>query len=161
MYYLTNDCDAYCGVTFEKLEDGCIDVKYDINGMDIWETNWEELGKMLQTLDGWEEEVMYVIEHTKGLNWYINLGSLRYTDRDVYLGCTGNNGPVIDLGKLAECYNDCETCDICHNHNYTYDDDGDYVRESCRDCEGCHKHPCVKWNGRKALEEAITAQGDD
>lgn len=155
-YYLTNKKDAYCGVSFETLEDGFINVKYDINGVDLWETNWENMGKMLQTLDGWEEEAFYVVNKADGKNWEINIGSIRYTDEDIFLGCYGNDGPSIDLGRLAECYDDCETCDRCHNTDSYYDDEEDcYVAPSCRDCEGCSEHPCIRTNGRLALEKAL------
>lgn len=163
-YYLTNDCDAYCGITItsimdDEIKEEYIDVEYDINGIDIWETNWENLGNMLKTLQGWEEEALYVINNAKGINWKINIGSLHYTDKDVYLGCYGNDGHTVDLGRLGECYDDCETCDKCHNSDGYWDDEYDcYVSASCRECEGCHEHPCIKVNGRKALEDAIAAQ---
>lgn len=155
-YYLMNECDAFCNITLEKMDDGYIKAKYDINTMDIWETNWEELGKMIQTLDTCKKQALYVIKKAQGLNWYINIGSLRYTDKDVTLGCVGNDGPVLNFGKLAECYDDCETCDKCHNHNGYYD--YEYVRESCRECEGCHEHPCILNNGRKALFEKLNME---
>ena len=63
---------------------------------------------------------------------------------EAYYWCS-NYKDTVDLGRIAECYDDCETCTKCHN----------FWNENCRDCDGCDAHPCTKINGRESLMKQL------
>ena len=154
---------ASCSVIFERLEDGFIHVEYKFSQAEINDGGFEKLEKLVDEVETWKNELYYVSRQARNINWVIYIKSPDGNGNGILFECYGNGGPSIDLGLLAECYGDCETCDICHNtdkwlHNADCEDDDDFDYYTCRDCEGCHKHPCTKINGRKDLKMALLAK---
>ena len=153
--------DAYCGIIVKELDDGFLHFKYTINMVDVDEiVNLEKLGELMSACNTWHEGLAFIIKAMDGHNWTIQI----YTNDDkgngIRFTCYGNDGPTIDLGELAECYDDCETCGRCHNITAQWDiidvDSDNTQYDWCHYyCEGCHEHPCTNTNGRKAIRKAL------
>lgn len=136
--------DACCGVSFD-VSDEVVDVNFHFNSICASEMNWNMFPSLVAYVDLWKDELHYVAQRATGNNWAIMLKDYDGDGKGILFECYGNKGETIDLGTLAECYEDCDTCTKCHNH---------YV-DFCRYCEGCSEHPCTKYNGRADLETAL------
>lgn len=159
-YYIKSEFgDASCKVEFEELEDGYVFLKFSVDsttlsfdGEDGEYINWERLGEIMHDTETWKDELNYVRKQVNGHNWKIHIYKDDGKGRGVTFHCFAKSGEFeMDLGNLAECYDDCDECTNCHNHSFCYDSQ----LEKCQDCEGCSFHPCLMVNGREKLAEDL------
>jgi hypothetical protein len=156
--------EEFVDVEFIKNDENMIDVefKFDTVITHLDEFNWENFGKMIFEVELWKEELCYVADFCKDHN--IKCWTIKVHD-DVVFNCDGD-GPCTDLGRLAECYDDCEECDrYCFNSesNIGFDE----IEQNCHRTYMCPHYEengvfgsclCTRVNGRKMLEKAIKGE---
>ena len=158
---ITENEDAYCDIAVNEMDDGFIHFNYNLNMVDVDEVvNWEKFSTLLKECNANNRLLSDVIRLMKGHNWTIQIEKNDGNNNGIQFCCYGNDGPTINLGYLAECYDDCDNCYRCHNldaqMSINDDDIGDTQYDWCRYyCDGCHEHPCTNINGRKAIEDAL------
>ena len=150
---------ASCNVTFhERFTDDdqhWLHLEYHLGSNEVFEMNWENFKEIVRQCE-FNIDELNIIRKTLDGNWKVELSD------GIYFSChheisipeeyywESNFEGTVDLGRIAECYDDCDKCTKCHNWSMNYDTQ----YEKCRYCDGCHEHPCTKVNGRKTLLDA-------
>lgn len=171
--------DAICGITFRTFDDGVdtsVIVDYTVRSY-VHETDWKQFGRICESVETWKDELHYLATHVQG-NWGIHIINPDGSGNGILFESYGHDGPCIDLGTLAKCYGDCDTCDrYCHSSKdeFPYDCKTDCPRYSqCADVYGTiydewgeeedfdtlwdFRCQCTKVNGRESLKKALIAK---
>ena len=175
VYYLEDTC--YCDISFDMSETGYLSLDFQFSSVFLGDFSFSDFQEMVERCDLCKDEMYYVASHmdevAPNTNWMIRLGGR------MFLCCrTGTEEPMIDLGKLGECYDDCDECD---RYCYSFKNDSPYEHKydcprytQCADVYGTiynewgeeedfdtlwdFRCQCTKINGRESLETALKEQ---
>lgn len=174
VYDKNNNTNSFY-VEFEEIQ-GSPFLKYILTSTDISidgdDDEWMDMNRireMMGEVEFWSDRIFDVIKMIGGHRFTIDIRN------DIEFFCIGEFGEkTIELGKLAECYDDCDNCDrFCYNfkndspfenncdcphysdcsdiYGKCYDDDGEEYYDSMWDFK-CY---CTKVNGRDKLLKAL------